>query len=268
MSPEKDPDSLLRLPAVAGFFYPNEPETLRREVESKVLPPTSETSKPRALIVPHAGYRYSGQLAGRTLSHLASRSTNLVFLLGPPHFVAVRGVALPRARVFRTPLGDVPVDEAVCQDLLEDPWIEESAAAHEAEHSLEVELPFLQVLLGPFRVVPLLVGGAPPEVVARIFERYWEIPRTVFIVSSDLSHFLGYAEARRRDQRTLDRIVGLSAPDLRGEDACGFRALNGLIEFAAHRGLSPRALGLESSGDHGGGLSRVVGYGAVGFWES
>jgi AmmeMemoRadiSam system protein B len=253
---------------VAGFFYPNEPAELRAEVARLIHGVVAEAPAPRALIVPHAGYQYSGHLVGRALGKLSPKSGQIVFLLGPPHRVAVQGIALPRARVFRTPLGEVPVDDEICAELLQGAWAGESAQAHEGEHALEVELPFLQVLLGQFRIVPLLVGGASPEVVARIFERYWEIPGSVFVVSSDLSHFLDYAAARRQDERTMERIVSLRAPDLSADDACGSRAVNGLIEFAAHRGLSPRALGLESSGDHGGSLGRVVGYGAVGFWET
>lgn len=230
--------------------------------------PAASTVPPRALIVPHAGYQYSGALAGSAFSLLKTSGADLVFLLGPPHRVSVDGLALPRARIFRTPLGDVPVDGAICQELLRGRWVFESAEAHEAEHCLEVELPFLQLALGKFRLVPLLVGEVPPDVVAEILERYWETPRAVFVVSSDLSHFRDYAEARRRDERTLSRVVSLGTPDLQSEDACGFRAVNGLTAFAARKGLSPRILGLESSGDHGGGLSQVVGYGAVGFWES
>lgn len=264
--PHRDP--LVRLPAVAGFFYPDEPGTLKAKVAALVHGVEPESAAPRALIVPHAGYQYSGQLAGRALGTLLSSRARVVFLLGPPHRVFVRSVALPRARVFRTPLGDVPLDERICAELLDESWVEESEEAHEGEHSLEVALPFLQMILGQFLLVPLLVGGASPEVVARIFERYWEMPGAVFVVSSDLSHFLDYEAGRSKDVQTMERIVSLRAPDLDGDDACGCRAVNGLIQFARRKGLRPRALGLESSGDHGGGLVRVVGYGAVGFWET
>lgn len=268
MLPESHHRLLVRLPAVAGLFYPADPTQLRADVQSLILGAERALVSPRVLIVPHAGYQYSGCLAGRALGMLEKSSPQVVFLLGPPHRVPVRNLALPQARVFRTPLFDVPLEEEICAELLEESWVEESARAHEAEHSLEVELPFLQIMLGSFRLVPLLVGGAPPEIVARVFERYFDTPGSIFVVSSDLSHFLDYEAGRRRDARTMERILSLCCPDLSSDDACGHRAVNGLIEFASHKGLSPRALGLESSGDHGGSLARVVGYGSVGFWET
>lgn len=262
----------VRVPAVAGFFYPNERERLESDVRLLLSAsdiPTAST--PRALIAPHAGYQYSGVVAASAFGHLASSRTDIdvVFLLGPAHRVPVAGAALPRARTFRTPLGDVPVASSICAELLEEDWIVESEKAHAQEHSLEVQLPFLQMALpGGFRVVPLVIGGASPEQVARIIERYWEVSGVLFVVSSDLSHFLDYETGRRKDAETMERIVSLRAPDLSGEDACGHRAVNGLIEFGARRNLRPKSLCLESSGDHNGGRSRVVGYGAIGFWEN
>ncbi len=270
MSAEAADARRVRLPGVAGFFYPAEPTELRDELGKLLASPYSPSaSPPRAIIAPHAGYRYSGTVAAEAFGAVASSQASTVILLGPAHRVPVAGGALPRARIFRTPLGDVPLDDATCDELLEKCWIAESDEAHAQEHSLEVELPFLQMTLpSGFRVVPLLIGAARPELVARIFERYWDVPDVLFVVSSDLSHFLDYETARRKDELTMDRIVSLRAPDLSGEDACGCRAINGLIEFGAHRGLAARSLLLESSGDHGGGRSRVVGYGAIGFWEA
>lgn len=161
----------------------------------------------------------------------------------------------------------MPLCEAIFAQLREELGVEESEA-HRGEHPLEVALPFLQLIFGKFQLVPLLVGGARADHVPGIFELYCEIPESVFVVSSDLSHFLDYEAGRRKDARTMERIVSLGPPELGGDDARGCQAVNGLIQFAQRTGLSPRALGLESSGDHSGGLSRVVGYGALGFWET
>jgi len=137
------------------------------------------------------------------------------------------------------------------------------------EHSLEVEVPFVQKLFGSdVSLVPLLVGEARPEQVAEILARYWDFPGARFVISSDLSHFLDYRTAQSRDAKTVERILALTRPDLDGEDACGCRAVNGLIEFAGQQKLTPRLLRLENSGDHGGSSDRVVGYGAIGFWEA
>jgi MEMO1 family protein len=279
--------ALTRSPAVAGLFYPAEAEVLRGELRELLSTRSPESQRahspkaesrpagsPRAVIVPHAGYRYSGRVAAVGFHELSEALTEerIVFLLGPPHRVYVRRFALPVARVFRTPLGDVQVNDEICRELLgrgnKECPVEESAEAHAQEHSLEVELPFLQTLAGEnFSIVPLLVGDATPSAVADLLEPYLDDPRVVIVVSSDLSHFLDDESARRRDEETLKRILDLSTDELTGDEACGCRAVNGLVELARRKHLHPQLLGFENSADHGGPRNRVVGYGAVGFWQ-
>jgi AmmeMemoRadiSam system protein B len=253
-----------RLPAVAGLFYPDDPYELRAVVRSYLdAAPAPAADRPKALIVPHAGYVYSGPVAASAYRTLVGRSGAIerVVLAGPSHRVPVAGIALPDVAAFDTPLGRIPIDTATVQRLLEMPHVQASNLPHRLEHSLEVQLPFLQMTLEDFSLVPLAVGDAAPEVVASVLDACWGGPETLVVVSTDLSHYRDYDSARRVDAETAEAIVS-QADDLHDEQACGCRLLNGLMRLARRRQLRVAALDLRNSGDTSGDTARVVGYGA------
>jgi hypothetical protein len=254
----------IRQPVVAGQFYPDDPAELRSAIRTYLGEAETESSPLKAIIVPHAGYVYSGPVAGsgyRLLKELQGTVSRVV-LLGPAHFVAFQGLAASSADVFETPLGPVPVDTDAVSQLLELPHVQIMDEAHAREHSLEVHLPFLQETLGEFQVVPLVVGQATPEQVADVIELLWGGPETVIVVSSDLSHHHAYETACRLDQETSQTIEQGCVTDLRGDRACGFLAIGGLLRAATKRGLRARTIDLRNSGDTCGSRDRVVGYGA------
>jgi len=257
----------IRPPAVAGAFYPGDPQTLTATVD-RLLAGAEATSPvhPKALIVPHAGYIYSGPMAARGYASLLPQAGQIrrVILLGPTHRVAVRGLALPESEVFATPLGVVPLDTAACAALSRLPQVVRSEPVHAQEHSLEVHLPFLQRLLGDFSLVPLAVGVASPEAVAEVVDELWGGPETLIVISSDLSHYHSYRQAQFHDQATIAQIRQLDAT-LEGEQACGAGALNGLLLAARRHHLTPHLLDLRNSGDTAGDRSRVVGYASIAF---
>jgi hypothetical protein len=264
----------IRPPAVAGSFYPAAPATLRATVE-RLLEEAAEgedvvlaaAPPPKAVIAPHAGYVYSGPTAGVAFRALAAggRALRKVVLLGPSHRVPVRGLALPGAEAMATPLGVVPIDREGAGAALRLPQVLVQPDAHAREHSLEVELPFLQVLFPEAEVLPLAVGGASPEEVAEVLEAVWRGEETAIVVSSDLSHYLPYDEARRVDAATAQQVLALSGP-LDPLLACGAAPINGLLVAARRHGLRPALLDLRSSGDTAGDRDQVVGYGAFGFY--
>jgi len=260
----------VRPPAVAGMFYPGAPPELAGEVKRLLaaVSPASTFSQPKAIIVPHAGYIYSGPVAAGAYARLAPYAATIrrVVLFGPCHRVAVRGLAVPRVQAFATPLGRIPLDEAAIAAALELPQVVAHDAAHAEEHSLEVQLPFLQEALEDFSLVPFAVGYASPDEVAEVIELLWGGPETLIVVSSDLSHYHPYADARRRDARTADDIVHLRLL-ADHEQACGATPINGLIEVARRRDLRPQLLDLRNSGDTAGDKSRVVGYASFAFSE-
>jgi AmmeMemoRadiSam system protein B len=261
----------VRPPAVAGMFYPDDAGDLAREVASMLAAAGSAASAGalKALIVPHAGYIYSGPVAASAYAMLAPlrASVHRVVLLGPTHRTAVRGLAVPRTGVFATPLGPVAVDGPGVEAALALPQVCVSDSAHALEHSLEVQLPFLQSVLDDFSLVPLAVGNAKGHEVAEVLELLWGGPETLIVVSSDLSHYHPYEAARRLDGATADDIIHLR-PLASHEQACGATPVNGLLEAARRRGLKPTLLDLRNSGDTAGDKSRVVGYGAFAFVES
>ena len=224
-------------------------------------PPAS--TDPKALIAPHAGYIYSGPVAATAYSQVAAQKERIerVLLLGPSHHVAFRGLALSSAECYATPLGDVPIDGDACDALLRLPQVGVLDEAHAREHSLEVHVPFLMAALGRFRLVPVVVGDASPEQVGQIIEAFWERDDTLVVVSSDLSHFLDYETANRVDRETTHAIER-HAQDIRPEQACGCRAINGLMHLAETHALEVTTLDVRNSGDTAGDRSRVVGYGA------
>ena len=259
--------------AVAGFFYPDDPSELRRMVDGYLLDaaraPGALDPPPKAIIAPHAGYPYSGPIAGSAFEPfrpLAGKVERVV-LLGPSHRVAFRGMALPAARAFATPFGEIEVDLAAAERLLELPGVRVDPRPHAEEHSLEVELPFLHQVLGDFLLVPIVVGDAAPAEVAAALREVWGGEETRLVISSDLSHYLPYDAARRADGATA-REIEILAAHLRGEQACGAAPINGLLEEARRRGMAARAVDLRNSGDTAGSRDRVVGYGAFLFEEA
>ena len=258
--------SSVRPPAVAGTFYPADARTLAADVDA-LLAATTDTADaaeaPKALIVPHAGYVYSGPVAARAYARLRGARARIrrVVLLGPVHRVPVRGLALPGAEAFATPLGSIQLDLDACARLRSLPQVVESAPAHRLEHSLEVHLPFLQRVLEDFTLVPLAVGDASAEEVAQVLDILWGGAETLIVVSSDLSHYLPYAHARTADAKTAAMIVALDT-DIGHDQACGGTPVNGLALVAKRRGLTVELVDLRNSGDTAGSRDRVVGYGS------
>jgi len=254
----------VRLPAVARLFYPGDARSLADEVAA-YLEQTEEAPLapgfPKALIVPHAGYVYSGPVAASAYELLrpARGIVRRVVILGPCHRVPVRGLALPAARVFETPLGRIPLDEEAIALIRGLPQVVESAAAHAEEHALEVQLPFLQKVLGEFSLVPLVVGDAAPEKVAEVLERLWGGTETLIVISSDLSHYHPYEAALEIDHVTVRAILGFDA-GISHDQACGATPVAGMLIAAKRKGLAPKLLDCRNSGDTAGGKDQVVGY--------
>jgi AmmeMemoRadiSam system protein B len=254
----------IRPPAVAGFFYPSDSRNLQSEV-SRLMAAAPSAGGPhaKALIVPHAGYIYSGAIAASGYAHIAGLRGRIerVILLGPAHRVAVRGLAVPSVAGFATPLGSVELDREAIRGLTGHPTVRISDAVHATEHSLEVHVPFLQHLLGNFSLVPLAVGEATGAEVADVMEQLWGGAETLIVVSSDLSHYLGYAQACARDEFTARSIVQLK-PQIDHHQACGATPINGLLLAARAHRLACELVDLRNSGDTAGDKSRVVGYAA------
>lgn len=264
--------SLVRQPAVAGAFYPGQRQTLSRDLRAMLdaVPPglASALSVPKAIIVPHAGYVYSGSTAALAYARLAParKTIRRVVLLGPVHRVPVRGLALPGVETFATPLGDIAIDAQAVAAIAGLRQVVVSPQAHALEHSLEVQLPFLQSVLDDFKLVPLAVGDATPAEVAQVLEVLWGGPETLLVISSDLSHFLNYEHAQAVDDETVHRILALDG-SLSHSQACGGTPVNGLLLAARQHQLEPQLLGLCNSGDTAGDRNRVVGYASIAFVE-
>ncbi|CAN5894396.1 AmmeMemoRadiSam system protein B [soil metagenome] len=260
--------SRIRLPAVAGTFYPADAESLRGVVRDLLagVGGSISTDVPKAIIAPHAGYRYSGPIAASAMALLrpGRESIRRVILLGTAHS-RLEGIATTSVDKFATPLGVVPVDRGALAEVDGLPVLVPHDDAHAADHALEVQLPFLQELLDTFRVVPLLVGRCRPEAVAEVIDRLWGGRETVLLISSDLSHYLDDESARRRDRATADSILSFDVEQLGPEAACGHRAIAGLLLSARRHGLKAELVDLRNSGDTSGRRDRVVGYGAFAF---
>lgn len=259
--------STVRPPAVAGMFYPSDDEVLADEIHALLqAAPAPAGPCPKALIVPHAGYVYSGPTAAAAYVRLRQpNEIRRVVLIGPCHRVAVAGLAIPSVEAFATPLGTVPLDVAAMRQLSDLPQVAVSDAAHALEHSLEVQLPFLQAMLGKYSLVPLLVGDASPEAVGEVLERLWGGEETLIVVSSDLSHFLTYGAASQVDRQTCDAVLHFDG-HLSPYQACGAYPINGFLPPAQRRGLQAELINLCNSGDTAGDRQRVVGYAAFAFY--
>ena len=260
----------IRHAAVAGRFYPSDPVELELAVRRYLGDAGPASVRPKAIIVPHAGYLYSGPIAGSGYAQIVPLRDQIerVVLIGPAHYVPVNGIAVSGADAFETPLGRIPVDCESITALQSFSCVNRNEEAHAPEHSLEVQLPFLQVVLGEFRLVPLLAGSAEPDDVAEVLQQLWGGPETLIVISSDLSHFHDSAKASRIDQETAADISELRFDQLCGERACGYLPITGLLHIARQRDLTAAILDVRNSGDTAGSKDRVVGYGAFAFSET
>lgn len=260
----------LRAPAVAGVFYASDKQQLQADIQSAISASRSVCLKhpPKALIVPHAGYAYSGQVAASAFAALRPWADHYrrVVLIGPAHSLPFRGMAIPECGTFTTPLGSIPLDAQSLDELAKFSGVCRLEAAHEQEHCLEVELPFLQTVLSDFVLVPILVGLCDPAEVALILRALWYGPETLIVVSSDLSHYQPYAEANTEDHATIERILNGEIA-IQPDQACGALPISGLLQIAREKGLRAQLLDYRNSGDTSGDKSRVVGYASFAFGE-
>ena len=254
----------IRPPAVAGLFYPANPAALA-DLRDRLLAGATRRSgpRPKALVVPHAGLVYSGPVAASAYAQVyGADRIERVILIGPAHRVYVTGIGASGATALQTPLGQVAVDESDLPAL-----VHPSPRAHAPEHSLEVQLPFLQRVLPKARVTPLLTSDAEPEEVGGVLEALWGGDETLLVISTDLSHYHPYPLAQAIDGETAAQVLALSESGLTPERACGAAGLRGLLWLARRKQLRPVQLDLRSSGDTAGDKERVVGYGAFAFYQ-
>lgn len=263
---------ITRPAAVAGMFYPADPLDLQEQVNQYLFEDSYlSTRVPKAIIVPHAGYIYSGSIAAAAYRSIMQyrHVIRKIIMLGPAHRVPVRGLALPRADQFQTPLGEIQLDTKTAHNLVADfPQVTFLDLAHADEHSLEVQLPFLQSVLAGFRLIPFVVGDATEIEVADVIEHLWGDDECLIVISSDLSHFHNYADAIRLDAQTAKAIEAFKGRDLPEHSACGRTPISGLLRVARQRKLSIERFDLRNSGDTAGEKDQVVGYGAWGFFQS
>ncbi len=264
--------SQIRYPAVAGSFYPADANRLQKDIQHYLTesdtPAKVLKSRPKAIVVPHAGYVYSGAIAASAYQYLIplKHQINRVVLLGPSHRVAFAGLAVPESDMFNTPLGNIPVDLDAIQILSALPQVQVSELAHRDEHSLEVQLPFLQAVLDDFSLIPIVVGDAERHEVAEVLNTLWGDEHTLIVISSDLSHYHTSDEANQMDRRTSEAITNLKPDLIAYDDACGRNCLKGLLTIAQNKSLDVEILDLRNSGDTAGTKDRVVGYGAYVFY--
>lgn len=253
----------IRPAAVAGSFYPANPGDLKVLLDQLLADANTDERCPKAIIAPHAGYVYSGPIAASAYARLFNREQPIkkVVLMGPSHRVAFKGIAVSSSDFYRTPLGDIPVDTDAIQKIINLPSVGYLDEAHSEEHSLEVQLPFLQTILPEFELIPFVVGDASAIEVSQVLAQLWGGEETLIVISSDLSHYHSYVEAQVMDQTTSKKIQCLDM-DLTGDEACGCRPLNGLMHYAKQTGYKIEEIDLRNSGDTSGSTDRVVGYGA------
>ena len=253
----------IRQPAVAGAFYPDSAHALHSLIIEMLDDAQARDLSPKVLVVPHASYIYSGPIAASAYRLLKNMKNTIrrVVLLGPAHHTPLESMALPDCDAFSTPLGDIPLDTQTMNHLLTFSQIEKSNIPHVMEHSLEVQCPFLQTCLTDFKLIPIVVGDATSLSVAEVLDYLWGEEETLFIISSDLSHYHNYEEASYRDNLTVKAIEQLSS-NLTGGQACGCHLLNGMMKVAQRRGMEVITLDVRNSGDTVGDKNRVVGYGS------
>ncbi|MEN8212950.1 MAG: AmmeMemoRadiSam system protein B [Pseudomonadota bacterium] len=246
------------------MFYPGDPHELQRQVRQFLAEVSVSAPRPKAMIQPHAGYIYSGPVAASAYSQLQHCADEIsrVILLGPDHRVGFRGIAAPSADYFETPLGSIPIDRDAIASL---DGVDIFDAAHQQEHSLEVQLPFLQQVLGDFSLVPLVIGGVEPGEVAQVLRQLWGGDETLIVVSSDLSHYHDYQTARTIDAATTRAIEHFDS-SIGPNDACGYQGVRGLLQVAEEKGLEEMTLDVRNSGDTAGPRDQVVGYGSYLFY--
>ena len=261
---------LVRPAAVAGSFYPSDPVTLASDVRRMLDAVPTGGAVPKAIIAPHAGYIYSGPIAASVYARLsnARREISRVILIGPAHRVGFAGVAVSSAAAFQTPLGEIPLDAEIIEKLKSMPGVVTLDEAHAQEHSLEVHLPFLQMLLDRFTLVPLVAGQASDLLVAQVLNAVWGGPETLIVVSSDLSHYEDYETARAHDSKTAQAIERCDPAAFDHFGACGRTPLGGLLLLAKQRNMRVTPLDLRNSGDTAGPRDRVVGYGSWALYEA
>lgn len=254
----------VREAAVADMFYPADPAELDRQLDDFLDKAGDDHEPALALIVPHAGYIYSGPVAASAYTHLTSLRGKIqkVVLLGPSHRFGFRGIAVSGADYFVTPLGKIPLDRKAVKDVLGMPQVHQLDQAHIDEHCLEVQLPFLQKVLGEFSLIPLVVGDTEANEVAEVIETLWKDEQTLIVVSTDLSHYHDYHTAQQLDRNTCTAIEALDPEAISHDQACGRNPLNGLLTVAKQRNLHVHTLDLRNSGDTAGPSDQVVGYGA------
>ena len=260
----------VRQPAVAGLFYPDSADELNANIKDYLQQASldiTDIPSPKALIVPHAGYIYSGSTAARAYAVLGEHAAGIerVLLMGPAHRVRPRGLAITDVQFFRTPLGDTPIDLPATQQLLSVPQVQIMDAAHWQEHSLEVQLPFLQTVLNDFTLIPVVIGDATVAEVQQILDMLWGGPETLIVISSDLSHVHDYSTAQYIDRSSCDAIEHFNSEGIDSPNACGSLGLKALLRAAKHRDMQVHTLGLCNSGDTSGDRERVVGYGSWAF---
>ena len=253
-----------RQPAVAGTFYPANPQQLQQMINRLLDDVQNQTLAPKAIIAPHAGLIYSGAIAASAYSRLlqAHDTVTQVILVGPSHRVSFNGLAISKAESFSTPLGEIAVDFASVNKISSLPFVDYIEQAHIFEHCLEVQLPFLQTILDNFTIVPIVVGDASVEQVSSVLKMLWGGMETLIVISSDLSHYHDYKTAQIIDQKTSENIESLQYEALNSESACGKIPVSGLLALAREKSLSIKTIDLRNSGDTAGDKNRVVGYGA------
>jgi AmmeMemoRadiSam system protein B len=257
----------IRPPAVAGMFYPDNPRVLRDMISKYISEAEQTEPAPKAIIAPHAGYIYSGPVAASAYARLkkAKDQISRVVLLGPSHRVPLIGLAATSADQFKTPLGTVEIDKQAIDSIKHLSQVRIMDEAHAMEHSLEVHIPFLQMILDDFTLIPLVVGEASPDQVSEVIDLLWGGPETLIVISSDLSHYHDYETARKMDSRTSKAIESMRPQDINYDDACGRNPVNGLLLAAKEHNLHAKLIDLRNSGDTAGPRDQVVGYGAYVF---
>ncbi|HEY8079483.1 MAG TPA: AmmeMemoRadiSam system protein B [Labilithrix sp.] len=255
---------------MAASFYPASAVELSCTVELLLAEASAaDCPRPKALIAPHAGYAYSGAVAAAAYASLRGERGTIerVVVLGPAHYVDVKGIATSNASAFTTPMGELLLDRDAIDAIARLPGVAALDNAHAPEHSVEVQIPFVQAALGQVRLVPLLCGsGTCEKQLDRVLDVLWGGEETLFVVSSDLSHYLDYDSARARDAATTRSIESLDADAIGSDDACGPSCLRAILRAASKRRMHAKVLDVKSSGDTVGGRDEVVGYGAYAVW--